>query len=217
MVVTAHWCKFLIQNFIGIPSVEAETKPSNISGTSDSISFDFQTETPIVAGTEQYYKYLVQYRVLDSAEWQEDLPLIDHPEGFTVSRKVLSHTINNLTADTDYEVQIAVCRVWYDVRGECSVADDSDPFVIIRTGKNLILIFKKMMAWLLSLLWHQWLTIFITLYARCYGGFDTHTRTLIGEQLSSLTTIAYHTMLKCLYNNRATYLGQATGFLRIFT
>ena len=87
---------------------------------------------PIVPGTEQYYKYLVQYRVRDSDEWQESLPLIDHPDNATTSRQVLNHTINNLAADTEYEVQVAVCRVWDGVRGECSVA--ANPIVTIRTG-----------------------------------------------------------------------------------
>ena len=103
-----------------------------MTATSDSISFDFQTGVPVVPGTEQHYKYLVQYRVSDSSEWQEDLPLIDHPDGVTTSRRMLNHTINNLESDTEYEVQVAVCRVWYDVRGECSLA--SNPVVSITTG-----------------------------------------------------------------------------------
>ena len=114
-----------------IPSAENDTKPSNAAFTSDSISFDFQTDVPIVVGTEQYYKYLVQYRPHYSAEWQ-DLPLIDHPDNVTTSRQVLNHTINNLAADTEYEVQVAVCRVWYGVMGECALA--SSPVVSITTG-----------------------------------------------------------------------------------
>ena len=105
-----------------------------MSVTSDSISFDFQTGVPVVPGTEQYYKYLVQYRDRDSVEWRDDIPLIDHPDGATVSRIVLSHTINNLAADTAYEVQVAVCRVWYGVRGECALA--ADPVVSVRTGEK---------------------------------------------------------------------------------
>ena len=119
---------------VEIPRVEAVTKPSNPSVSSDSISFDFQTEVPIAPGTEEYYKYLVQYRVRDSDEWQERLPLIDHPNGVTTSRQVLNRTINNLAADTEYEVQVAVCRVWDGVRGECRLSSNSDPIVIIRTG-----------------------------------------------------------------------------------
>ena len=125
-----------MQIFVGIPNVEHATRPSNPSVTTSSISFEFQTDAPVVPGTEQYYKYLVQYRESNSSEWQEDLPLKDHPDGATTSRMVLNHTINNLAADTDYEVQIAVCRVWYDVRGECRVTDDSEPIVVIRTGKT---------------------------------------------------------------------------------
>ena len=89
---------------------------------------------PIVPGTEQYYKYLVQFRVRYSANWQAHLPLIDHPDGATTTRVVLSDTISNLTADTDYEVQVAVCRVWYDVRSECVWAPN--PVVVISTGEN---------------------------------------------------------------------------------
>ena len=122
-------------NFIGIPSVEAATKPSNPSVSISSISFDFQTETPIVPGTEQYYKYLVQYRIKGDVGWQEDLPLIDHPIGLTTSRRVLDQTISNLASGTEYEVQVAVCRAWYGVRGECAVGPG--PVVSIRTGEKL--------------------------------------------------------------------------------
>ena len=121
-------------NFLGIPSVESETKPSNLSVTSTTISFVFQTEIPIVPGTEQYYKYLVHYRVRESVEWRESLPLADHPDGATTSRRVLSHTINNLAADTEYEIQVAVCRVWYGVRGECALA--ANPVISVRTGTS---------------------------------------------------------------------------------
>ena len=121
-----------MQIFVGIPNVEHATRPSNPSVTTSSINFEFQTDAPVVPGTEQYYKYLVQYRDRDSEEWREDLPLIDHPDGVTDLRVVLSHTINNLTADTDYEVQVAVCRVWYGVMGECALA--SSPVVSITTG-----------------------------------------------------------------------------------
>ena len=119
---------------IEIPSVEDHTKPSNPSVTIGRISFDFQTESPLVPATEQYYKYIVQYRVKNNTQWQESLPLIDHPDGVTTSRLVLNHTINNLAADTEYEVQVAVCRVWYGVRGECSLAPN--PVVSIRTGEK---------------------------------------------------------------------------------
>ena len=84
-------------------------------------------------GTEKYYKYLVQYRVRDSADWQEVLPLIDHPDNITTSRSLLNHTIGNLTKGIEYEVQIALCRVWYGVRGECAVAPD--PVITVRTGE----------------------------------------------------------------------------------
>ena len=116
-----------------IPSAENDTKPSNAAFTSDSISFDFQTDVPIVVGTEQYYKYLVQYRPHYSAEWQ-DLPLIDHPDNVTTSRQVLNRTINNLAADTEYEVQVAVCRVWDSVRSDCDWAPN--PVVRTRTGEK---------------------------------------------------------------------------------
>ena len=131
------------QHIVDIASVEAATKPSKASVTDNSISFDFQTEIPIVAGTEQYYKYLVQYRVKavsSNRKWVESLPLIDHPDGVTVSRQALNHTINNLTVDTEYEVQVAVCRAWYGVRGECELA--SNPVVIITTSKSMTLIWK---------------------------------------------------------------------------
>ena len=132
MVVTIYLrcCK----DFIGIPSVESETKPSNPSVTSTRISFVFQTEIPVAPGTEQYYKYLVHYRVRESVEWRESRPLVDHPDGATTTRRVLSHTINNLAADTEYEIQVAVCRVWYGVRGECALA--ADPVVSVRTGEK---------------------------------------------------------------------------------
>ena len=124
----------LLQRILGIPNVEAVTKPSNPSVSSDSINFDFKTEVPIVPGTEQYYKYLVQYRVRDSEDWRESPPLMDHPDGVTTRRYVLSHTINNLEPDIEYEVQVAVCRVWYGVRGECSWAPN--PVVSITTSKQ---------------------------------------------------------------------------------
>ena len=124
---------------VGIPSVEAVTKPSNPSATSDSVRFNFQTEDAIVSGTEQYYKYLVQYRIRDSDDWRENLPLIDNPDGVTTSRQVLNHTINNLVADTEYVVQVAVCRVWYGVRGECSLA--VNPIISISTGEKIEFIF----------------------------------------------------------------------------
>ena len=126
----------MLKSFIGIPTVESETSPTNASVTSDSISFYFKTDVPMVPGTEQYYKYLVQYCVRDSTEWREDLPLIDHPDGVTVSRRLLRHTINNLEADTEYEVRLSVCRVWYDVRGDCSWA--RNPVVSIRTGEQAL-------------------------------------------------------------------------------
>ena len=114
--------------------MEPGTKPSNPSVTGDTINFDFETEAPIVPKTEQYYKYLVQYRIRDSAEWQEDMPLIDHPDGVTTSRRVLRHTIDNLESDTEYEVQLSACRVWYDVRGDC--AWTQNPVISIRTGEK---------------------------------------------------------------------------------
>ena len=141
MVTIAHFVTVAMpryipfsQRILGIPSVESVTKPSNPSATSDSISFDFQTEDKIVPGTEQYYKYLIQYRIRGSTEWRESLPLIDHPDNTTTStsRQVLNHTITNLEADTEYEVQVAMCRVWYDVRGECDLAPN--PVASIRTG-----------------------------------------------------------------------------------
>ena len=87
-----------------------------------------------MSGTEQYYKYLVQYRVGYNVEWQEDLPLIDHPDSVTTSRVALNHTIYNLLADTYYDVQIAVCRVWDGLRGECVLAHN--PVVSVRTGEK---------------------------------------------------------------------------------
>ena len=120
------------QRILGVPVVEAVTRPSSPSVSSDSISFDFLTEDNIVPGTERYYKYLVQYRVTDSEDWQESLPLIDHPDGVSTSRLELNHTINNLAAGTEYEVQIAVCRLWDGARGECRLAPN--PVVSITTG-----------------------------------------------------------------------------------
>ena len=128
----------MLHNFIGHPLVDSATRPANVFVTSDSISFDFQTDVPIVAGTEQYYKYLVQYRIRNNDKWEECLPLTDHPDGATTSRRVLSHAITNLVADTDYEVQVAVCRVWYGVRDECALA--VNPVVSVRTGENKTLI-----------------------------------------------------------------------------
>ena len=128
----------LVQFFLGIPSVESSTRPSNPIVNSNSISFDFQTDVPVVPGTEQYYKYLIQYRVRDNTEWREVLPLIYHPDGLTTSRTVLSYTISNLAADTEYEVQVAACRVWYGVRGECALAPN--PIATIRTGEKTAII-----------------------------------------------------------------------------
>ena len=142
MVTIAHFVTVAMpryipfsQRILGIPSVESVTKPSNPSAASDSISFDFQTEDNIVPATEQYYKYLVQYRVKTVSgkrKWVENLPLIDHPDGVSTSRLVLNHTINNLAAGTEYEVQIAVCRLWDGARGECRLAPN--PVVSITTG-----------------------------------------------------------------------------------
>ena len=113
--------------------MESQTRPSAVSVTSNSISFHFQTEVPIVPGTEEFYKYYIQYRASGDTNWLESLP-IDHPVGFIYARTVLSHTINSLAADTDYELQIAVCRVWYGVNGDCRVAPN--PVVTVRTGEK---------------------------------------------------------------------------------
>ena len=59
----------------------------------------------------------------------------------TASRRVFIPKIYNLVADTDYEVQVAVCRVWDGVRGECSVAPS--PAVSVRTGE------KTTMVWII--------------------------------------------------------------------
>ena len=128
----------MLQRIAEIPRVEAATKPSSLSVTSNSISFHFETEDAFVSGTEQYYKYLVQYRVKtvsNNTEWVESLPLIGHPNNVTASRQALTHTINDLEADTEYEVQVAVCRMWDGVRGECSLA--VNPIISIRTGEKI--------------------------------------------------------------------------------
>ena len=113
--------------------MESETKPTRTSVTSNSISFDFQTEVPILTGTEEYYKYYVQYRVAGGTDWL-NRPPIDHPVGVTATRTAISHTINNLAADTEYQIQIAVCRVWYGVNYDCRFAPN--PVVTIRTGEK---------------------------------------------------------------------------------
>ena len=114
------------------PRFESETKPTAVSATSNSISFHFQTEAPLAAGTEKYYRYYIQFRVADDIHWLVRPP-IDHPVGFTAQRQVIPHTISDLAAGTEYEVQVAVCRVWYDDVRECTLPD-LDQVVSITTG-----------------------------------------------------------------------------------
>ena len=124
------WC-CLLACTSETPNLEAATTPTVESVTSNSISITFQTETPIIAGTEQFYKYYVQYRVTGSSEWTDSGPGIAHPEGLSLPmRATLYHTIVNLAQVTSYDIQIALCREQNGLK-ECYLAQN--PVVVIRT------------------------------------------------------------------------------------
>ena len=138
-------CLYLLLNVIGL----LHTQPYVRLVTSNSISFDFATAdaAAFVPGTdERFLVYMVQYRLSSSSggsggssggEWCTDPPPIHHhPAG--VEHTVLNHTINNLMADTEYDVRVAVCQLLQQLTIDCQ--ESLAPVVVARTGeKNTLL------------------------------------------------------------------------------
>ena len=135
-------CLYLLLHVIGL----LHTQPYVRLVTSNSISIDFATAdaAAFVPGTdERFLVYMVQYRLSSSSssgssgEWRTDPPPIHHhPAG--VEHTVLNHTINNLMADTEYDVRVAVCQLLQQLTIDCQ--ESLAPVVVARTGeKNTLL------------------------------------------------------------------------------